>query len=1460
MESKQTKSGISNAFPLPKRIADNIKHFTGRAWLLPPLLKWIEQSNDRLFILTGEPGSGKSMVSAWLAGNGPIPNNPEAKAHLEKLHTYVQATHFCIAASGSTAPKACAENLANQLTHRVTGFAEALAASLPEHVQIVGEVHAREISGVATGLYIGHLDLGTLTEEASFDQVLRYPLINLYKGGYAEPIILLIDALDEALTRTGHSEINLVQLLAKLDDLSEQVRVLVTTRPDPRVLKYFRKARIFDLINDMPESVDDVRSYINERLVAFSVKQPNVVAEQIADAAKDNFLYAHLVLGDLLSSSLSLDDRVTRTLPRGLAGLYGTFLNRELGVDEDRWYRLFRPVLGIIAVAQDQGLTTAQIEQITDQEVELTLRACKQYLDGELPDGPFRPFHRSFTQFLLEDEENADYHIDAARMHYKIAEHYWRTYQADWQRCDDYGLNNLVVHLFASHNLECLRNIINENWIHARYDRGSYNYEGFLADIELVWKAVEEANEDQIRVNKQPSYLAEEVRCALSFASVNSLVSNVPPSLVATLVKQGVWTPFQGLIYARRVSECQTRYKALTVLVPHLPESLQIEALNDVLATARQISDDEQRSIALTKLIFGLPASRQTEVLFDTVEAVRQLKDTEDYDPAPWTSPFYGHPKPLATRYTGNRSRVLQALTTTLLSFAPHLPESSLAEKLRIACEAEDDTVRIQTLTELVTILAALPHNSFITFEKTDQNTDKTESTGELSLSTGSLREISATQMRIGDENDRAETLANLSHWLPESLWAEATEDAFKRARQIEFEPDRAKALTVLVPYLPKSLLSEALAVIQEISPYLIPEPLAVLVRRLPDTLLPEALSATRKINLIDWSSDKAEALIVLASLLPEEVFQEAIAITREFGKDDGRPLTAQTRVLVALAPYLPEKLLREALLIATELPDHLRTQIFTAFVPRLPESMIVEVLHLVSGISNEEARVESLVVLMPRLPELLLPQALVLVQKIDNEEAYAKAIVALAPRLSEGQMTEVLAATQRIKSEIILADTLINLLPHLPRKLLAKTLEYVSKVSDDEIYADVLIAIALLLDTGLLSELLKMIQKIASDNARARVLIDTASYLPEPLLANALTIAQHIETSSARADVFTELALHSPLAEPLKSKALADAFAAAKDILVSDGIGRSCPAPYQASALLRLAPHLPEPKRTEALAQIEVVIKGLPSWFKPWNWWSPEFNQLSVNENRQEVLSDLIWQLPESLRNEIYDREVTKAINPQTGRGYRHWIANAQVKNLIALLPHLPEPRRAEIIDSVLRIIRDDLIGYCNYNCYKAYERINDMEALAPYISKELLYKAETIDTESALPIYLPETLLLDALVVAKERKNVEWLFALVQRLPDSLLIEAIAVAQEIGGIPVRAKLMGKFAATFARLSPIDLYPVWCDTLHGMASLSREEFLRYLRDFPPVITTLGGPKALEGLLWAIRDVGRWWP
>ncbi|NWG20319.1 MAG: HEAT repeat domain-containing protein [Chloroflexi bacterium] len=135
----------------------------------------------------------------------------------------------------------------------------------------------------------------------------------------------------------------------------------------------------------------------------------------------------------------------------GLSGVYAEFLRREIAPpgQEERWIQTYRPILGLLAVAQGAGLTRAQLAWLTGRadDVDLALLKSNQYLQGNAPDGPFRLFHRSFAEFLLDDPTNQNYHIDAARMHRTIVEAYLRLGQARWEACDYYGAVHLIDHL-----------------------------------------------------------------------------------------------------------------------------------------------------------------------------------------------------------------------------------------------------------------------------------------------------------------------------------------------------------------------------------------------------------------------------------------------------------------------------------------------------------------------------------------------------------------------------------------------------------------------------------------------------------------------------------------------------------------------------------------------------------------------------------------------------------------------------------------------------------------------------------------------------------------------------------------------------------------------------------------------------------------------------------------------------
>jgi hypothetical protein len=483
---------------LPERVGDNVHHFTGRAWLLPRVLDWLRDGEERVLLLKGGPGTGKSMLAAWVGGEGPLPVDGDDRARLQLVREQVAAVHFCQAGTGAAAPKALADNLARQLAVKVTSFADAVVDSLGAraNTQIRVEQHvgqAQEVVGVNLSL-----DLGELGDEPSFNRALRDPLKRLYERGHTAPMLLVVDALDEALPYPPRS---IPELLAALDDLPPAVRVLATTRPDPAVLHLFPGTAEIDLIAGAPPDRDDVRTYVRARLGLPAAVDRETLSERLAQKAEGNFLYAHLVLEELLPRLPQVGDLDTMPLPADLGDLYQQFLNRRIGVNRARWLSEVRPVLGLVAVSQGDGLSRAQLDGVTGTDTEGTLDEWKQYLGGVLPDGPFRPFHKSFADFLLDEPRNLAYRVDAAGMHERLVNHYWPAANGAkvWAGWDAYARRYLPTHLAGAARgrpsakghpfVERLVHLVTDLDYQDEYRRGVRDLAALQGDLERAMRA-----------------------------------------------------------------------------------------------------------------------------------------------------------------------------------------------------------------------------------------------------------------------------------------------------------------------------------------------------------------------------------------------------------------------------------------------------------------------------------------------------------------------------------------------------------------------------------------------------------------------------------------------------------------------------------------------------------------------------------------------------------------------------------------------------------------------------------------------------------------------------------------------------------------------------------------------------------------------------------------------------------
>ena len=423
-------------------------HFTGRGWLFTRLERFLS-GPPGVFLLLGEPGTGKTAVAAQLAlaAAGRL---PAAAVAAPRLHLPVAAAHFCRA--GQVDLLDLAQRLSDQLAEAVPGFAHARQTLLTKiHVE---EVRVRTGDIAAGGSVTGvRIDLSRLEAGEAFVQGVTLPLKRMREAGDNTPVVLLVDALDESFTSPA------AEALPQLLGAVEYAHLVVTARPDHRAVGWLEdRAEHVDLLADAPTGSDDVLEYLHRQLTPQG--EPGamaVLARRIAELSSGNFLYAFYVVDALSRAQVlaGLDDATARQVPLpegGLPGVYRDFLRRELWRDDRAWSTRFRPVLAPLTVAQDEGLTTEQLRLVAERLGEKSMtrtavrevtQAARQFLDGLVPDGPFRVYHQSFANFLLDPEQNPDFLIDAAETHDAIVAAYAATDPLSWDR---YARRNLALH------------------------------------------------------------------------------------------------------------------------------------------------------------------------------------------------------------------------------------------------------------------------------------------------------------------------------------------------------------------------------------------------------------------------------------------------------------------------------------------------------------------------------------------------------------------------------------------------------------------------------------------------------------------------------------------------------------------------------------------------------------------------------------------------------------------------------------------------------------------------------------------------------------------------------------------------------------------------------------------------------------------------------------------------------
>ncbi len=443
-------------------IAEHTQDFTGREWIFAQFDRWLKSvDSPQFFIITGEPGIGKTAIAARLT-------------QIRDLAAF----HFCISRRAETIVPV---NFVRSISQQLTGV-DAFARRILEdnEINLKAELHIQQLYGEAIAVNIENLVVNASSASRAFTRTVSDPLKALYAERFEQQVVILVDALDESIQQSGE---NIVELLANERGLPSQVRFVLTSRPDNAALRHFEELRVpyLELDAGRDENSNDIREFVGHQLSSSTgleaqLAEQGVRHETFIDrvlvASQGNFLYLVYLIPAVANGTQRVD--ALEALPRGLDGIYRQFLRtRTLGQDvRGRWRAFYRPVLGVLAAAQ-APLSIQQVVNFTgmsEQDVYDCLLDVRQFLDPTLVRSKrYQLYHQSVADFLWDEERAREFWIDPTSVHQQIVAYYEKQYADRWADCDVYGLRHLPAHLVSAGRMDLLGSLLtNFGWLQAK--------------------------------------------------------------------------------------------------------------------------------------------------------------------------------------------------------------------------------------------------------------------------------------------------------------------------------------------------------------------------------------------------------------------------------------------------------------------------------------------------------------------------------------------------------------------------------------------------------------------------------------------------------------------------------------------------------------------------------------------------------------------------------------------------------------------------------------------------------------------------------------------------------------------------------------------------------------------------------------------------------------------------------
>jgi WD40 repeat protein len=315
---ERLKDACFDPAPLARDL--DLARFTGRGWLISQIDAFIKTRPRGYVIIQAEAGVGKSALAAHLAGT---------RAWL----------HHFTRLPGGRSPEAARKSLAVQLIARWGLLEEWAPGGMLPDASARPDWFCR------------------LLEAAACSRDTREP---------GEPVVLVIDGLDEAETETSAG---LGLPLGLPDSLPDKVFVVATSRfgIDHRLHAIRNPADWLQIEVEGPDNLADMRRFIGDvtnpdsgdaRLIrALDSADVDVrwFRSKMADVCAGVWIYLRYVLDEFRDGTR--DPRSVGDLPGDLAGYYAGQVQSWRGLQGDesaerRWEQVRLPLLGVLATAR----------------------------------------------------------------------------------------------------------------------------------------------------------------------------------------------------------------------------------------------------------------------------------------------------------------------------------------------------------------------------------------------------------------------------------------------------------------------------------------------------------------------------------------------------------------------------------------------------------------------------------------------------------------------------------------------------------------------------------------------------------------------------------------------------------------------------------------------------------------------------------------------------------------------------------------------------------------------------------------------------------------------------------------------------------------------------------------------------------------------------------------------------